>query len=416
MKILFVQKQILYPHDTGAKIRVLNVLRHLAPRHEITFLCNLRAGEEIHIEKMRALGLRLETVPARGSQRGSPRFYLDLAQNLFSRYPFPISRNYDPALRARARALAAREPYDLLICDTIFMARHVMDLDVPARILFQHNVESLILQRHAQVGAGRLRSRYMALQWRRMRRFEGDCGRHFKTIIAVSEPDRQTFAREYGWHHVQTIDTAVNVDYFRPNGTPEHADRVVFVGSLDWLPNQDGVAFFVERVWPLVRRARPQAVFQIVGRNPPRNVRRLQNVDGVEVVGSVPDVRPYLAEAAVIVVPLLVGGGTRIKIFEAMAMGKALVSTTIGAEGLPVTSGDHLLLADSPSDFAGAVLDLLGDPNRRARLGQTARRLVATHYSTEIVARQFEQICQQTVHETATENPPLGLETLSRRT
>jgi polysaccharide biosynthesis protein PslH len=415
MKILFVQKQILYPHDTGAKIRVLNILRHLALQHEITFLCNLRSGEETQLERMRALGLRLETVPARESPRGSLRFYRDLAQNIFSPYPFPISRNYDPVLRARARALVAQESYDLLICDTVFMARHVMDLEVPARILFQHNVEALILQRHAQMGAGRLRSRYMALQWRRMRRFEAGCGRSFDTIIAVSEPDRQTFAREYGWRHVQTIDTAVDVDYFRPNGTPEQADHVVFVGSLDWLPNQDGVAFFVDRVWPLVRRAKPQAVFQIVGRYPPRNVRRLQHVDGVEVVGTVPDIRPYLAAAAVVVVPLLVGGGTRIKIFEALAMGKAVVSTTIGAEGLPVTSGDHLLVADAPSAFAEAVLELLNDANRRARLGQTASRLVNAHYSTEVVARQFEQVCQQTVKDARAGTPSEALALFSGR-
>ncbi len=376
---------------------MLNVLRHLATRHQITYLCNLRAGEEIELEKMVALGLHLETVPARESRRGSVRFYYELAQNLFSPYPLTISRNYDPALRARAQALVARDAYDLLICDTVVMARHTTDLEVPARILFQHNVDAQLLQRHAQHGAGLLRSRYMAIQWRRMRRFEADCGRHFNTVIAVSEQDQQTFAREYGWHHVQAIDTAVDVDYFRPNGTAERPDHVVFVASLDWLPNQDGVTFFVHHVWPLIRRAKPKAVFQIVGRNPPWAVRRLQRVDGVEVVGTVPDVRPYVAGAAVVVVPLLVGGGTRIKIFEALAMGKALVSTTIGAEGLPVTSGDHLLLADNPPEFAEAVLGLLNDADTRARLGQTANRFVNAHYSTEVVARQFEQICQQTV-------------------
>jgi glycosyltransferase involved in cell wall biosynthesis len=399
MKILFVQKQILYPHDTGAKIRVLNILRHLARRHEITFLCNLRAGEESQQAKMRALGLRLETVPARESPRGSVRFYGDLAQNLFSVYPFPISRNYDPALRARAQALVAREPYQIVICDTVAMVRHTNDLDVPVRILFQHNVEAQILQRHAETASGWLRARYMALQWRRMRRFEADCGRHFNTVIAVSELDQQTFAREYGWHHVQAIDTAVDVDYFRPNGMTEHSDRVVFVGSLDWLPNHDGVGFFVHNVWPHIRRSKPQALFQIVGRNPPWSVRRLQRVEGVEVVGTVPDVRPYLAGAAVVVVPLLVGGGTRIKIFEALAMGKALVSTTIGAEGLAVTPGEHLLLADRPADIAEAVLGLLNDPDYRARLGQKASTFVNAHYSTEVVARQFEQICQQTVQD-----------------
>src|SRR5207249_9321009 len=133
--------------------------------------------------------------------------------------------------------------------------------------------------------------------------------------------------------------------------------------------------YFVQEAWPLIRRARPQARFRIVGRNPPRNVRRLERVEGVEVVGTVPDVRPYLAAASVVVVPLLVGGGTRIKIFEAMAMGKAVVSTRIGAEGLPVNSGEHLLLADSPVDFADAVLQLLNDDAERGRIGQAASRL-----------------------------------------
>jgi glycosyltransferase involved in cell wall biosynthesis len=144
-------------------------------------------------------------------------------------------------------------------------------------------------------------------------------------------------------------------------------------------------------------------------------VRRLQQVDGVELVGTVPDVRPYLARAAVVVVPLLVGGGTRIKIFEALAMGKALVSTTIGAEGLPVSSGNHLLLADTPSDFAQAVVQLLNDGSQRARLGQTASRLVNANYSTEIVAGQFEHICQQTV-QGGTGNSHEDLAILSQRT
>src|SRR5262249_25780924 len=196
-----------------------------------------------------------------------------------------------------------------------------------------------------------------------------------------------TFAREYGWHHVQAIDTAVDIEYFRPSQNAEKPDHVVFIGSMDWLPNQDGVAFFVQEGWPLIRRVRPQAVFPVVCPRPPWSVRRLERVPGVEVVGTVPDVRPYLAQAAVVVVPLLVGGGTRIKIFEALAMAKAVVSTTIGAEGLPVTSGEHLLLADGADAFADAVLQLLDDVKLRTRLGQTASRLVQAHYSTEVAAR-----------------------------
>jgi glycosyltransferase involved in cell wall biosynthesis len=171
----------------------------------------------------------------------------------------------------------------------------------------------------------------------------------------------------------------------------------VFVGSMDWLPNQDGVEHFVNRIWPEIREKRPNAAFQVVGRNPPPRVRRLGQAPGVEVVGAVPDVRPYLAEAAVVVVPLLVGGGTRIKIFEAMAVEKAVVSTSLGAEGLELTPGEHIMLADTPSEFAEAVCGLLENADHRARLASAARRLVTANYSVETIARQFDAICRRTV-------------------
>ncbi|HEV3260591.1 MAG TPA: glycosyltransferase [Gemmataceae bacterium] len=399
MRILSLHKQILFPRDTGGKIRVLNIVEQLARRHDMTFLCNLRDGEEAYLEQMQALGMRLETVPMRQSRRGSWRYGRDLALNLLSPYPFTVSRNYEAPLRARAAALVREVPYDLLICDTVVMARHVTDLAVPARILFQRNVEAQLLQRHAQTSAGWLRRRYMALQWRRMRRFEGACGRSFDAVIAVSEADRQTFAREYGWRHVRAIDTGVDVHYFKPGETGEQPGRVLFVGSLDWLPNQEGVDFFVHQVWPAVLRAHPAATFQIVGRNPAGGMRRLARLEGVQVVGTVPDVRPYLSAAQVVVVPLLVGGGTRIKIFEAMAMGKAVVSTTIGAEGLDVEPDKHIVLADSAADLAQAVSGLLDDGAKRRRIGQVAQGLVTEHYSTETVGRQFEQICEETVEQ-----------------
>jgi glycosyltransferase involved in cell wall biosynthesis len=227
-----------------------------------------------------------------------------------------------------------------------------------------------------------------------MRRYEGECGERFDAVIAISEPDRESFEEDYGWRHVRAIETSVDLDYFRTAGRPEVPDRVVFVGSMDWLPNQDGVKYFVERVWPLVRRRRHGATFRVVGRNPPPEIRRLSGVDGVEVAGTVPDVRPYLDEAAVMAVPLLVGGGTRLKIFEAMAMGKAVVSTTVGAEGLSVIPGEHLLIADDPSGFADAVVSTLESPEHRAALGDAARRLVNERFGTEPVARQFDEICR----------------------
>jgi glycosyltransferase involved in cell wall biosynthesis len=273
------------------------------------------------------------------------------------------------------------------------MARNLLGLPCPATLLFEHNVEAQIFDRHAQTDRSAARRWYMSLQAAKMRRFEAQAGRAFNAVISVSETDRRVFEEAYGWNNVRTIDTGVDVNYFRPVSGAEHGDRVVFIGSLDWLPNEEGLEFFVREIWPEIQRQRPAARFQIVGRNPSAAVGRLAATSGVELVGPVPDVRPYVAAASAVVVPLRIGGGTRIKIFEAMAMGKAVVSTTLGAEGLPVTSGENVVLADAPADFAASVVELLADGARRQALGARARNLVEQNYSSETVGRQFEQAC-----------------------
>ncbi len=401
MKILFLQKRPLFPADSGGKIRTLNVLRHLARRHEVTYLCNVQAGEEVALSQMAELGLQVETIPWQETSRESPRFYLELARNLGSRFPYNADKDFDPQLRNRAIELISRESFDLLICDFVQMARNAIGLDVPAKILFEHNVEAEIFRRHAETDSGWLRRRYMGLQWRRMQAFEAEAGRQFDAVIAVSRRDQSLFASDYGWKHVEVIDTAVDLDYFTPQPGLERAGRVVFVGSLDWLPNQDGVRYFVDEIWARVRERCSDATFQMVGRNPPADIERLADVPGVEVVGTVPDVRPYLAEAAVVVVPLRVGGGTRLKIYEAAAMQKAVLSTSLGAEGLDVTNREHIVIADEPATFATALVELLDDQHARDNLAAAARKLVAENYSSEVIAAQFEAICRRTVESAA---------------
>lgn len=398
MKILFLHKQLLFPRDTGGKIRALNLLKYLARWHDITYVCNIRRGEEQHMPAMRDLGLRVEAVPGEASKRGGVRFYAGVAANLFSTAPFSINRNYDPAIRDKVAELLAAEKYDLLICDCVQMAKHVERLRARANVLFQHNVEAQILGRHAEVG-GRAKRWYMRQEHRKMTRFEAECGRRFDHVIAVSAVDRATFERAYGWRHVSHIDTAVDEDYFTPAYGGGHPGRVLFVGSMDWMPNQEGVRWFARTVWPMVRKQHPAAEFEIVGRNPPIDVRELAVVPGVSVSGGVPDVRPHLAAAEVFVVPLLVGGGTRLKIYEAMTSGKAVVSTTIGAEGLAVVPGEHYLAADDPAGFAAAVSGLLSDPARRTAIGSAADRFVRASYGLEPIARQFEAICERVLRQ-----------------
>lgn len=397
LKILFAQKYPLFPTDSGAKKRSLNVLQHLAAWHDVTYLCNHLPSDVEHLAKMDEIGLTVESLPWSRPGRASLRFGYQILSNLLSSEPFTVATNTDSALTRRAQALVDQGQFDLVICDTVVMAPHILGLDVRPKILFQHNVEAQIFERHAQTG-NFLKRQYMHHQWRKMARYEAAMNPHFDGFIAVSEEDRARFVERYAWENVYAIDTAVDTNYFEPREGAEQSFRVVFLGSMDWMPNQEGVIHFVQEMWPAIRRQVPQAEFQIVGRNPPASVLQLGTEAGVSVLGTVPDVRPYLAEASVVVVPLLVGGGTRIKIFEALAMGKAVVSTTIGAEGLRVTPGEHLAIEDRPEPFAACVSALLNNDEARAQLGDNGRRLVVESFSTERIARQFNDICVE-VHE-----------------
>jgi glycosyltransferase involved in cell wall biosynthesis len=197
------------------------------------------------------------------------------------------------------------------------------------------------------------------------------------------------------------IPTGVDTAYFAPGERSSASRRVVFTGSMDWLPNVDGVLYFCREILPIVRQAVPDVTFSIVGRAPTQTVRKLAEEQGVEVTGRVDDVRPYLADAAAYVVPLRIGGGTRLKIFEAMAAWRAVVSTSIGAEGLPTENGRHLLLADNPGDFAQAVATLLLDNNVRQKIEREARTLVTTHYDWRHAAAHLEGAIVDTRRQTA---------------
>jgi glycosyltransferase involved in cell wall biosynthesis len=251
-------------------------------------------------------------------------------------------------------------------------------------------------------------------QWRRMQRFEARALARSDLVVAVSDADAATFSRLYpgaARRPVHVVPTGVDTDYFRPSAKAARRGHLVFTGSMDWLPNEDGVLYFAHEIFPRIRAAEPGVTLSIVGRAPTPAVRRLSELPGIEVTGRVEDVRPYIADGNVYVVPLRVGGGTRLKIFEAMAMGRAVVSTTIGAEGLPVTSGRDIAIADDPVEFAGAVVRLIRDEETRRGLEVAARRLVRERYDWSVVAQEFEQALLIVGDE-----PSVGRHARSRRT
>ncbi len=233
-----------------------------------------------------------------------------------------------------------------------------------------------------------------------MLRFERTALGRFDLVLAVSEADRDTFQRLYPdtlrtpAHVVQTgVDTA----YFAPAAAPERRAHLVFTGSMDWLPNEDGMQYFVRDILPRIRQVEPDATLSIIGRSPTPAVKRLADDAGIEVTGRVDDVRPHIAAGAVYVVPLRIGGGTRLKIFEAMAMGKAVVSTTVGAEGLPVTPGQNIVIADEPARFAQAVVHMIRDGDARRKIETEARRIVVERYDWAAVAQDFEDALTRAV-------------------
>ncbi|HEU4799882.1 MAG TPA: glycosyltransferase [Gemmatimonadales bacterium] len=400
MHVLWIKTELLHPVDKGGRIRTYHMLRALKQRHRVTYL-TLDDGQAARdaVERAAEYSDALVRVPHRTAAKRTVRFYGELVANLFSRLPYAVAKYRSPRLTDELRRLVRDEKVDVVICDFLAPSLNVPDdLGVPA-VLFQHNVEAMIWQRHAEVRKKSLAHAYFAEQWRRMVRFEREECRRFDRVIAVSVQDSEVIRREYGVADAMDVPTGVDTDYFRPSGqvAAEPLD-MVFTGSMDWLPNEDGIRWFVDEVLPLIRAAEPGATLTVVGRYPPAAIRDLAGRDAsVRVTGTVPDVRPYVERAALFVVPLRIGGGTRLKIFEAMAMERPVVSTTIGAEGLPVANGKDIVLADAASDFAAAVVRLLRNPAERRAVGQQAAAKVRADHAWDRVADRFMELAAPAV-------------------
>lgn len=398
MKILWVKAGGLVPPDTGGKIRSYSILRELAREHTITFFSFYGAHAGDSHSQLETVFHRVVTIPLDLPQPKSFRELCEYGLRLFSREPYNISKYCRPRVRHELRRLLNQERFDAIVCDFV-IAAGAIPWEFPApKVLFTHNVESVIWWRHYQVARNPL---WKALSWREWRTMEAAERRYLRQadhVLTVSEDDRRFFAQCVDATKLSVIPTGADTEFFAPTQETETANTLVFTGSMDWLPNEDGVVYFMKEMLPLIRREVPEVSLTIVGRNPSQRLQDLAaSTANVSLTGWVDDIRPFLSRAAVVVVPLRIGGGTRLKIFEAMSMGKAIVSTTIGAEGLPVVPNEHLVIADDPSGFARSTLLLLRDAARRRAMGITARKLVVENYSWARVAKQFADILTDVV-------------------
>ena len=396
MRILWLNAGLLLPLDKGGKLRTWHLMRHLATRHSITYVSFADPGAtQADRDGMREVCEELHVVPRTDPPKGSPSFYLDAARRVFDPLPYAAGKYRSRAYAGRVATLLESGRFDLVVCDFLVPAVNMpATLPCPG-VVFTHNVEAEIWRRHVERQGDPISRLLFRMQWQRMLRFEEATLRRFDLVLAVSDTDQATFQRLYPNALRQpafTVATGVDTDYFAPRPAdavdPRH---LVFTGSMDWIPNEDAMTYFCHEVLPLIRQQEPGATLSIVGRAPTPTVQRLADIGGITVTGRVDDVREYVGRAGVYIVPIRIGGGTRLKIFEAMGMARAVVSTTVGAEGLPVTDGRDIVIADTARSFADAVVTLMREPAQRLQIERAARDLVVTRYDWSAVAGQLEE-------------------------
>lgn len=401
MKILVLAPQWPDPPRQGAAIRNLHILLYLAQKHEVSLLTFLPDGVpqgEVDRSRLEALCSLAEALPL--PARSTARRLQTLAT---SPLPDMAWRLHSQAMQQRVLDLCSRKSFDAIHIEGIEMAPYGLlarggrNNSGPQLVYDAHNAEYLLQRRAFTTDLAQPRrvagALYSLVQWRRLRSFERRLCLASEHVLAVSQADATALARlsPRMAQRITLLPNGVDPAYwsrealFDEDDAPLKDDTLVFDGSMDFRPNVDAVVWFAEEVWPRIKAQRPQTEFYIVGRNPLPAVEALGRLPGITVTGAVLDTRPWVAGATLYVAPIRMGGGVRLKVLQAMAMGCAIVSTPMGAEGIDVRPDREMLLARSAADFAASVLLLLGDAPRRQRLGRAAHQLAASRYAWEVL-------------------------------
>ena len=400
MKVLFVAPRLPWPADTGGKIRTLNILKQLAKRSQV-HLVSFSFGnkDQEWISEFSKIGVGVTLVAM-----AEANIVQKILGVLINPIPYSMSKYYSPDMEKILTTLNQQERWDAIHMDHLHMAHYRWCFgDVPC-FLDEHNVEYRILERCAEVEKNFIKKFLFSQQAGKMKKFENEKINEFVSYFAVSEDDRnilQKFITDKTTGHV--IPNGVDTDFFqsgdhlKPNAERRfNEDSLIFTGSMDWLPNDDAVIFFCEKILPLIWKQKNNVKFYVVGKNPSSQIQDWARRDSrIVVTGRVADVRPLMAQSQIFVVPIRAGGGTRLKILEAMSMQKAVVSTTVGAEGITYTDGQNILLADTPEKFTQQVLFLLNDSQKAKDIGQAGRTLVREKYDWNTIGQKLYKIYEE---------------------
>lgn len=400
MNILFLSTRSPYPLISGHSLRTYHILKGAARDHKVTFLTFAQLPEhELKKENLDHLRSFCKAVypfkiPADLSKI---TFAKMLFFNLFSSLPF-VAQKYDaPTMRQKIREIIRTENIDLVHVDLLPLAAYISEFENLPKILVNHNVESVRLFRWFRTEPNPVKKVYLGIQWLKLKTFEQSAMNKFDGCVVVSELDKELLIRMGVKSKLFVVPNGTNTKFFKPNDGKVVENSVLWIGHMDVHTNKDAVLYFWRDIYPILKKKYPQVKMTFVGTAPPKEIADAAQKDPqVRATGFVDDIRPYIDESAVMVVPIRIGSGTRLKILDAMAMGKAIVSTSVGCEGLNVNDGKDILIADSPEDFADKTIDLLRDSNKRGALEKNAIELAKT-YDWDLITERQEMAYQQVI-------------------
>jgi len=400
MHVVIIDGDVSYPANSGKRLRTLNLMLHAAKRHRITYVGRCSAdSEEARVAPafLHDHGIESILVPHPVPVKSGSAFYLRVFANLFSAWPYSVASHRSEPLRRAVTQVADKHRVDVWQLEWApYLA--TVDPSLPGpRVVIAHNVDTLVWQRYYENEENVLKKAFLKTQWQKFRRFEEEAFRQATRVVAVSEQDARLIREQFGQPRVDVVDNGIDRAFFEQVKGQRDSSRILFLGALDWRPNLDAVGLLLDKIFPMVRGQEPTAKLVIVGRHPPDGLlRRVIQAPGVELHADVADVRPYLGESGVMTVPLRIGGGSRLKILEALACGLPVVSTRVGAEGLSLKPGEDYVQAEEDA-MASALVHAIRSPREMLALAEHARRLVLDTYDWGVLARKLESSWENSI-------------------
>ena len=393
MHILQISPQLPYPPDSGGRVAIYNILKHLSRHHEITLATFVTEETEQYIPNLEPYCRKIIAV-----KHNNTTTKFGMLVNMFSSQPYTMTKFYSLEMAQQIADAAQRDGVNFVHIDHLHMAQYVGALPqaMPA-ILREHNVESTIMRRFAEQSVHPLIKLYARIQSQRLYQYEGEIGAQFDRCIAVTRVDGQTLQEMMPAAQVDVVPDGVDTDWFNPKALEIQAEplRLVTTGDYGWAPTADGLMFFIREIFPVIRARMPEVTLSVVGRKPPEAIRNMGQ--GIEVLGRVEDVRVEVMRGAVFVAPTRIGSGIRLKILEAMALQRPVVSTSVGCEGIEAEPETHLLVADDPAIFADSVIRLLEDKSLQTSMTRNAARLIEERYAWHTLAKQLSDTYEDIV-------------------